>query len=42
MPGFYYRPNTIDDLLSHIVGKVLDQFDIDNNMFKRWGSKNKK
>jgi flavin prenyltransferase len=40
MPGFYFRPNTIDDLLSHIVGKVLDQFDIDNNMFKRWGSKN--
>ena len=42
MPGFYSHPNTIDDLLSHIVGKVLDQFDIDNNMFKRWGSKNKK
>lgn len=42
MPGFYFHPNTIDDLLSHIVGKVLDQFDIDNNMFKRWGSKNKK
>ena len=42
MPGFYFHPNTIDDFLSHIVGKVLDQFDIDNNMFKRWGSKNKK
>jgi flavin prenyltransferase len=41
MPGFYYHPNTIDDLLNHIVGKVLDQFDIDNNLFKRWGSKNK-
>ena len=42
MPGFYFHPNTIDDLLSHIVGKVLDQFDIDNNMFKRWGSINKR
>jgi 4-hydroxy-3-polyprenylbenzoate decarboxylase len=42
MPGFYFHPNSIDDLLSHIVGKVLDQFDIDNNMFKRWGSKNEK
>lgn len=42
MPGFYSHPNTIDDLLSHIVGKVLDQFGIDNNMFTRWGSKNKK
>jgi 4-hydroxy-3-polyprenylbenzoate decarboxylase len=42
MPGFYYHPITIDDLLNHIVGKVLDQFNIDNNMFKRWGSKNTK
>ena len=42
MPGFYHHPITIDDLLNHIVGKVLDQFDIDNNMFKRWGSKNTK
>jgi 4-hydroxy-3-polyprenylbenzoate decarboxylase len=39
MPGFYFHPRTIDDLLFHIVGKVLDQFGIENNMFNRWGVK---
>ena len=39
MPGFYFHPSTIDELLFHIIGKVLDQFDIENNMFNRWGVK---
>lgn len=39
MPGFYFHPSTIDELLFHIVGKVLDQFNIENNMFNRWGVK---
>ena len=37
MPGFYHRPKTMDDLLSHVVGKILDQFGIEHNIFKRWG-----
>jgi flavin prenyltransferase len=37
MPGFYHRPKNIEDLAEHIVGKVLDQFGIDHNIFKRWG-----
>jgi len=36
MPGFYHKPESIDDLVNHIVGKVLDQFRISNNVFKRW------
>jgi 4-hydroxy-3-polyprenylbenzoate decarboxylase len=36
MPGFYHRPKTMDDLINHIVGKVLDQFGIEHSMFKRW------
>jgi len=36
MPGFYHRPKTINDLILHIVGKTLDQFDISNELFKRW------
>ena len=36
MPGFYHRPKTINDLILHIVGKTLDQFEINNEVFKRW------
>jgi 4-hydroxy-3-polyprenylbenzoate decarboxylase len=36
MPGFYHRPKTMDELIDHVVGKVLDQFDIDHGLFKRW------
>jgi polyprenyl P-hydroxybenzoate/phenylacrylic acid decarboxylase-like protein len=36
VPAFYHRPATIDDLLAHIAGKVLDQFDIDHQLFRRW------
>jgi 4-hydroxy-3-polyprenylbenzoate decarboxylase len=36
MPGFYHRPKTMDELIDHVVGKVLDQFDIDHELFKRW------
>jgi 4-hydroxy-3-polyprenylbenzoate decarboxylase len=36
MPGFYHRPKTMDDLINHLVGKVLDQFNIDHSLFKRW------
>ena len=37
MPGFYHKPRTIEDLTDHLVGKVLDQFGIEHNIFKRWG-----
>lgn len=36
VPAFYHRPSTIDDLLAHTAGKVLDQFDIDHRLFRRW------
>jgi 3-polyprenyl-4-hydroxybenzoate decarboxylase len=36
--AFYHRPRTIDDILSHIVGKVLDQFGMQHKLFDRWGS----
>ena len=37
MPAFYFSPKTIDDLVLHTVGKILDLFQIDHHLFKRWG-----
>jgi 4-hydroxy-3-polyprenylbenzoate decarboxylase len=37
VPGFYTRPQTIDDLIDHTVGRVLDLFEIETNIVKRWG-----
>ena len=37
---FYTKPKGIDDMINHIVGKCLDQFDIEHDLFTRWGSKN--
>jgi len=36
-PGFYHKPRTIDDLVSQLAGRVLDQLDIGHSLFKRWG-----
>jgi len=36
--AFYHRPQTIDDIVAHIVGKVLDQFGVGHKLFDRWGS----
>ena len=36
VPAFYHRPTSIDDLLAHTVGKILDQFGIEHHAFERW------
>lgn len=36
MPAFYIMPRTIDDIINQTVGKALDQFDIEHNLFRRW------
>lgn len=36
MPGFYHKPRSVDDLVNHVVGKVLDQFGIEHGLFRRW------
>lgn len=36
MPAFYSRPQTLDDLVNHSVGRILDLFDLDPGLVKRW------
>ena len=38
MPGFYHNPESINDLVDFISGKILDQLGVDNQLFRRWGS----
>jgi len=35
---FYTNPTSIDAMIDHIVGKCLDQFDIEHDLFTRWGT----
>lgn len=37
-PGFYHKPDNINDLYNFITGKVLDCLGIENKKFKRWNS----
>ncbi|TMF02158.1 MAG: UbiX family flavin prenyltransferase [Chloroflexi bacterium] len=36
VPGFYHRPQTIQDLIDHIVVRILDQFGIHLDLITRW------
>jgi 4-hydroxy-3-polyprenylbenzoate decarboxylase len=39
MPAFYHKPQTIQDIVDHTVGKALDLFNIENNLFTRWSNR---
>jgi 4-hydroxy-3-polyprenylbenzoate decarboxylase len=35
-PGFYHRPNTIEELVVHLCFRILDQFDIPHSKSSQW------
>ena len=36
-PGFYHKPNSIDDLVDFVVARILDHLNIAHDLTKRWG-----
>ena len=37
-PGFYHRPGSIDDLVSFVVARVLDQLEVEHDLARRWSA----
>jgi 4-hydroxy-3-polyprenylbenzoate decarboxylase len=36
MPAFYHHPRSIEDIIQQSIGKALDIFNIEHNLFERW------
>lgn len=36
MPAFYHHPQNMEDLVYFVVGKILERFDINHNLYKKW------
>ena len=41
MPAFYNAPQSVDDIINHTVGRLLDLFAIDSGLVKRWKGANR-
>jgi 3-polyprenyl-4-hydroxybenzoate decarboxylase len=36
VPAFYSKPDSIEELVQHTVGRILDLFDISHDLVRRW------
>jgi len=36
-PGFYFKPETVDDLIDSVVARIMDHVRLNHNLFPRWG-----
>ena len=41
VPAFYTRPTSLDDIIKQTVGKMLDLFDVEHELFPRWNGAGK-
>ena len=39
VPAFYDHPQSLDDMVDHTVGRVLDLYDIDAGLVRRWSGR---
>ena len=37
MPAFYNQPKTLENVIDHTIGRVLDRFDVEHDLSPRWG-----
>ena len=37
MPGFYHKPQSVDDLIDFVVARILNQLGVEQNLLKPWG-----
>ncbi len=40
-PGFYHKPQSIDDLINFMVARALDHLGVEHQLMQRWGYKTK-
>jgi 4-hydroxy-3-polyprenylbenzoate decarboxylase len=40
VPAFYARPGSLEQMVDHTLGRVLDLFDIETKAVSRWGGLN--
>lgn len=38
-PAFYAKPTSVEDMVDQTVGRVLDQFEIEHSLLRRWGER---
>jgi len=36
-PGFYHRPQSVEDIIDFIVARILDQLGVEHALMARWG-----
>ncbi|MCE3603546.1 UbiX family flavin prenyltransferase [Massilia sp. P8910] len=40
LPSFYHKPESIDEMVDHTVGRVMDLFGVEHALVPRWGGMN--